>query len=321
MRRYLLLEGPSTLDAHAQHLTVLLALQGANNEYVWAQSECEQQRLLDTADTADGLLRKTMYRAPDQATMKLLLDTYSDLQQPLGQLQRYCLTEPAVEAALRRTVAKLGDVETAAAQGSRLVREHYECNPYPRWQVPPAPRGVTLKQTLAALPGRIGQLPNDRPLRALVAGCGTGFEPIDIITQDPSLAVTAIDLSLTSLCYGLRKAQQLGLNTIEFYQGDILALPDTLGEFDLVVCSGVLHHMADPVAGLKALQRRTRAGGVLHIALYSEIARRQIVAARTWISELALDASGQSIREFRARLQAADQEDFTPISDSDDFLL
>ena len=64
----------------------------------------------------------------------------------------------------------------------------------------------------------------DAPARILVAGCGTGRHPIGTARRFPDSSVLAVDLSLTSLAYAVRKTRELGIGNIEYRQADILAL-------------------------------------------------------------------------------------------------
>ena len=63
----------------------------------------------------------------------------------------------------------------------------------------------------------------------------------------------AVDLSLASLAYAKRKSVELGVANLEYRQGDILALGALEERFDLIECSGVLHHLADPFEGWRVL--------------------------------------------------------------------
>ena len=94
----------------------------------------------------------------------------------------------------------------------------------------------------------------------------------------------AVDLSLTSLAYAVRKTRELGIGNIEYRQADILALGALTERFDVVDCTGVLHHLADPVAGWRILCSLLRPGGLMRIGLYSEQARRHVVRAREFIA-------------------------------------
>ena len=57
------------------------------------------------------------------------------------------------------------------------------------------------------------------------------------------------------------------------------------GDFDFIEASGVLHHLADPWEGWRVLLSLLRPGGTMQVGLYSELARRNIVAARALIAE------------------------------------
>lgn len=116
--------------------------------------------------------------------------------------------------------------------------------------------------------------------------------------------VTAIDLSRASLAYAWRKAEELGISNITCLHGDILDLDALDRQFDIVISTGVLHHMADPEEGWRALCRRLRPNGLMKIALYSEIARQDIVRLRAEIAEAGIGASPDAMRDFRARLMA-----------------
>ena len=153
-----------------------------------------------------------------------------------------------------------------------------------------------------------------------MAGCGTGYEPIDIALRDSNLAVTAVDLSRKSLAYAKRKAQAAGCNNIEFIQADILDLGAMDREFDLIICTGVLHHMADPLAGWQVLRELLAPTGMMRISLYSAYARRIVRAAREQIDAGEDSTDPDKIREVRRRmLEDTEARDFAPLLTSDDF--
>ncbi len=135
----------------------------------------------------------------------------------------------------------------------------------------------------------------------LSAGCGTGQLALEI-AQGVTARVLAIDLSLSSLGYARRKARELGLTGIEFAQADLLELGATGRSFDVVECSGVLHHLADPFAGWRVLLSLLRPGGFMLVGLYSEAARRGIVEARRFIAERGYGTSADDIRRCRQDL-------------------
>ena len=67
----------------------------------------------------------------------------------------------------------------------------------------------------------------------------------------------------------------------------------------MVVCSGVLHHMRDPMEGWKQLIPLMKDGGIMKIALYSEIARRNVIWVQNWIKEKGFAATRDGISNFR----------------------
>ena len=201
------------------------------------------------------------------------------------------------------------------------MQAQYEINPYPRWQVLPAPEKSPVVHELRR---RYSQHTNVGEQTAtasvLVAGCGTGYEPIDIALRDSDLAVTAVDLSRKSLAYAKRKAQAAGCNNIEFIQADILDLGAMDREFDLIICTGVLHHMADPLAGWQVLRELLAPTGMMRISLYSAYARRIVRAAREQIDAGEDSTDPDKIREVRRRmLEDTEARDFAPLLTSDDF--
>jgi SAM-dependent methyltransferase len=144
-------------------------------------------------------------------------------------------------------------------------------------------------------------------VRMLVAGCGTGQEPILLAAEQSDASVLAVDLSLASLAYAQRMARRLNVQNVTFCQADILQLDALEETFDIVVCSGVLHHMKEPAAGLRQLVRRLQPQGLLKIALYSERARDLVRDARQIIGERRMAPDEQSIRAFRHEVFGLDE--------------
>jgi len=182
------------------------------------------------------------------------------------------------------------------------VQQHYEANPYPRWLGLTLPRTGQMRRQLAGLAG--GDVLPASPA-ILIAGCGTGEHAIAARHgYGPDAGVTAVDLSRTSLAYAARKAVELDAGDIDFRHGDLLDIAQLGRVFDVVECAGVLHHMADPLAGWRALRAVLAPGGVMFIGLYSEAGRADIVAARDEIARRGLAPDAADIRAFRAELLA-----------------
>lgn len=222
------------------------------------------------------------------------------------------LREPAEEAELAAAIAPLTPI---VDKTSNEVRAQYEESPFPRWI------RHHERHSRVSLPGWLGNVfphlspPAERynnpaePLNVLVAGCGTGRDAIAAATRFPNADVLAIDLSLTSLGYASRKTRQNKLNNLTFGQADILELDGLGRQFDLVECGGVLHHLADPIEGWRALARATKPGGYMLMALYSETGRRDLDAAIAFAKNGGYGTDDNSLRRFRRDVLALPPED------------
>ncbi len=240
-------------------------------------------------------------------------------QTPLASLARRQILEPLEERALRETIVSMtgtGDRISAA------VQTQYESNPYPRW----------LRTQTSFVAGSLAEIPRElfphadlegvaetRP-RILVAGCGTGQNSIATARRFRDPSVLAVDLSLASLAYAKRKTLELKIEGIEYRQADILALGELRERFDLIECSGVLHHLEDPFAGWQVLASLLEARGLMRIGLYSEAGRRHVVRARALIASEGFASSAEGIRRCRAAILARmDDELLARIARSEDF--
>ena len=231
------------------------------------------------------------------------------------------ITEPAEESRLRDQIPQLTPIEPGV---SSVVRSQYEENAFPRWlNVPPLQPPISLINLVRAIfPHMRGaQLNYASKPEILVAGCGTGLIPIIDALQIKGSSVTAVDLSLASLSYALRKTRELGITNIEYGQADILNLGALGREFDHINCFGVLHHLADPVKGWNVLVDLLKPGGTMLIGLYSEKARRCVGIARDLIAEKGYSSSPQDMRSCRQDLMimARTNRELLPITDSQAF--
>ena len=87
---------------------------------------------------------------------------------------------------------------------------------------------------------------------------------------------------------------------------DLLNASNLGATFDIIECSGVLHHMKNPSKGLSALIQQLKPGGYIKLGLYSEIARKVIVKARETIQTLGINSTPESIRSFRMKVLAGE---------------
>jgi tetratricopeptide (TPR) repeat protein len=182
---------------------------------------------------------------------------------------------------------------------SRAVRTQYEENPYPRWVTFPGSGTDSLEKLLSSLrPGKDFRL-RARPFPVLIAGCGTGRDPISFAKVYPDSHVLAVDLSLASLAYAARMTEQLGIPNITYRQADILKLGALDARFAVVECLGVLHHLGDPIAGWRTLLNLLEPDGLMRIALYSEKARRVLRGAQEFARSHRFPPTPEGIRRCR----------------------
>lgn len=225
----------------------------------------------------------------------LLTRTWPDC---VGELLTQQIREPRAQQTLRASMPRL----TAIADDVSLkVREMYEENPYPRWiKTGPTESPKRLDEFLRS---HFPMLPPDpkrkTSLDILLAGCGTGRQAVEMAQRFAGAKVLAIDLSLASLGYAKRKAQELNLTNIEFAQADILKLGQLGRSFDLIESSGVLHHLDDPWVGWRVLLSLLRPGGTMRVGLYSELGRPGVIAGRALVAERGYRADPAGIRQFR----------------------
>jgi 2-polyprenyl-3-methyl-5-hydroxy-6-metoxy-1,4-benzoquinol methylase len=308
-------------DPAALNFFCALARQCFINEYVFAETDAERTVVARLRDELASALRSNgnvdplklvaiaayepLHKMPDCESF--LLRSWPDAVDALLTQQ---VREPVAERNMRASMPRLTEIDDGV---SVLVQQQYEENPYPRWVKTVAePNPGTIDQNLKA------KYPNGyRPIGkknidTLIAGCGTGQQVVDLATSLPDARVLAVDLSLTSLCYAKNRTDAMGLTNIDYGQADILKLGALGRRFDVVASTGVLHHLRDPLEGWRTLLALLRPNGLMQIALYSEIARASVVAARSFIAEKGYGVSAEDIRRCRQDIMRLDVR--SPIS-------
>jgi SAM-dependent methyltransferase len=200
------------------------------------------------------------------------------------------------------------DAAVFVAPITGAVAAQYESWPYPAWER----SAIAPTDTLAARLARLGPGAPSAPAhpQILVAGCGTGREAARWARRAPDGHVTAIDLSAASLRYAADRCSDIP--NIRFEQRDLHDVAALGDRFDVIACSGVLHHLPDPEAGWAALAHVLKPGGVMQVMLYSKLARMIVTSARRRIGDLAHGlVDDDLLREVRARLIADPPHDIT----------
>jgi purine nucleoside phosphorylase/2-polyprenyl-3-methyl-5-hydroxy-6-metoxy-1,4-benzoquinol methylase len=325
IRRALLLRAADGGDDAALALGSALARQCFVNEYVFsttpeedAAAERLKQSIGDAIAGRSGIDAMTLALAGCYFALSSLPGAERLLDRkwpaPLDAVLTQQLREPLEERRLSESMPRL----TAIADATSLrVREQYEANPYPRWVLaPPAPAPAAVDDYfLRRFPHAPLQATGVAEPEILVAGCGTGQQPIGMARRFSGARVLAIDLSLASLGYARRKSNELGIRNIDHAQADILELPSLGRTFDIVDSRGVLHHLADPEAGWRALLSMLRPRGLMAVGLYSEAARRQVAAARAFCMERGFQATARDIAACRHALLSAGFRSFEMVND------
>ncbi len=221
------------------------------------------------------------------------------------------------EQSLKATIPEIAPITDAV---SLSVQAMYETNPYPRWtHLARRPtvdvRAALMRDFPHATPVAFG----DEPLEVLMPGAGTGQHPLTVASSYANARVTGVDLSRASLAYGKRMAARYGIDNIAFLRGDILDLPQLGRTFDHAECVGVLHHMADPKAGLHAISAVLRPGAFLRLGLYGESARALVVKARRDIEAARLPSTLDGLREFRRKVMSGEWRRLRPLTAWEDF--
>ena len=179
------------------------------------------------------------------------------------------------------------------------VHRMYEENPYPRWITTQRSQAMTVESLARSLrPGKkLREI--SRPASILVAGCGTGQHPIQVAMTFKDSEVLAVDLSRASLAYAARMAERFGVTNVTFQQADILEMGRQDRRFHIIECGGVLHHLKDPLKGWRVLAGLLEPDGLMKIALYSSIGRRNIQEARNLARARKFPSTQEGVRKCR----------------------
>jgi Flp pilus assembly protein TadD/SAM-dependent methyltransferase len=305
---------PDASDENQLAFACALARQCFGNEYVYATTALELDRVARLRAAGADISPLCLAVIGAYEPLHALPDADALLARSwpvaVAALLTQQVREPREEALARASVVRLTPIEDDV---SRLVQAQYEQNPYPRWV---AAGQQPRYESVDALMQRDFPHAPFRPtgkadLDILVAGCGTGRHSIGVAQQFERSRVLAVDLSAASLAYAAVRARALGVTNVEHAQADILLIGSIGRTFDVIQSAGVLHHLRDPWAGWCVLLALLRPNGLMSVALYSEVARRDVVAARQFIAERGYGATAAEIRACRQELMT--HEDGTPL--------
>ena len=327
--RSLLLKNLNKMEVSPELIYFLstLSIHCFTNEYVYIESD-EETHLIGELQTK---ISQTMSQLEQPEAIDILcFASYRPLHQydwchkleslnGLEEVKKRLIGEPLLEKMIAKNIPVLGEISDNM---SLKVREQYEENPYPRWvklglSIKAKPIAAVLDELMLQL--YYEDIRNVTSPFILIAGCGTGQHSIETASLFLNCHVTAVDLSLASLAYAQRKSNELCIANVDYLQADILNLHQMDKEFDIIESGGVLHHMAEPIAGWRVLVDLLKPGGLMKIGLYSELARRDIKEVQKEIAVLSFEASEANLKKIRKSLAESSEENHQRLTTSSDF--
>lgn len=140
----------------------------------------------------------------------------------------------------------------------------------------------------------------------LIAGCGT-WQAAKFALCHPAARVVAIDISATSLNHTEALKKKYDLSNLETRQLPIESVSNLDQRFDLVISTGVLHHLVDPDAGLRALKSVLTDDGVMYLMLYAPYGRTGVYMFQDYCRRLGIGTSQQEINDLTMTLRHLSQ--------------
>lgn len=140
-----------------------------------------------------------------------------------------------------------------------------------------------------------------RDMDILIAGCGTNQAAV-MAFNNPSARILAVDVSAQSIQHEIFLKEKYQLNNLELQLLPIEELPTLKRDFDLILSTGVLHHMASPQIGMQALAHCLRHDGVAAIMLYAKFGRTGVYMMQEVFRELGLGQDERSLQIVKAAI-------------------
>lgn len=187
----------------------------------------------------------------------------------------------------------------------RVVAEFYDRHPYPppvtdlsaltRASADPVRQRIEHHRIWPTTPFR-----DDHEI--LVAGCGTSQAARYAISH-PNARVVGIDISEAGIAHHEMLRDRHALDNLELRRLPIEQVDTLAAQFDHVVCTGVLHHLADPDAGLEALRSVLAPNGALMLMVYAPYGRAGVYLIQDYGRRLGLGSSPAEIADLVASLR------------------
>jgi len=129
----------------------------------------------------------------------------------------------------------------------------------------------------------------------LVAGCGTS-QAVRHALREPDARITAIDISQASLDHTRKLQQKYKVENLALHRLSVLDVAALGRTFDQILCTGVLHHLPDPDAGLQALRSVLKPDGAMQIMVYAAYGRTGIYMMQEYCRLLGVAAVDSELR-------------------------
>ncbi len=318
------------IDKNILNFCIALGSQCFLNEYIYYVSKEEETKLEEIKNSIHNkndqdykLALISCYQSLASIHNKIInLNDYKSNNIEFIKLLNLQYKELIIEHEISNKIKRIGKIDDFTSQ---KVKNQYELNPYPRWRYNSYSKERKVNY-ISAINSEI--YPNiihskqselaDKKINILIAGCGTGIQILEA-SRYSNCEITAIDLSKSSISYAKRKVNEYGMTNINFVEMDLLELTQLNKRFDLIECSGVLHHMKDPSKGLSNLVDCLEPTGFLKLGLYSKHARQEILKARELINEKAIRANLDGIRRFRNDVLSGKIKKLNEITNWSDF--
>jgi SAM-dependent methyltransferase len=136
----------------------------------------------------------------------------------------------------------------------------------------------------------------------LIAGCGTS-QAAKHALRWPEAQVTGIDSSATSIRCTEELKRKYNLSNLTIHDLALEHISDLGMTFDQIVCTGVLHHLADPDASLSNLRKVLKPDGAMQLMVYAPYGRAGIYMLQEFCRLLGIHAADEEVRDLVSALR------------------
>jgi SAM-dependent methyltransferase len=188
---------------------------------------------------------------------------------------------------------------------SDTIAAFYDRHPYP----PPVADLDALARTVAdGATARVAHhliwpaRPSASVRSVLVAGCGTA-QAVRHALLHPTARVVGIDVSAASLEHSRALAARHAVANLELHAIPIERVSELDERFDHIVCTGVLHHLAEPALGLRRLRDALAPGGAITLRVYARYGRIGVALFQDYCRRLGVGTSAGELADLVATLR------------------